>query len=146
MSLNKLLYLDNCCFNRPYDDKSYLTIRLESEAKLFVQKEILQGTFDLVWSYMIDYENAANPYAERREAILRWKDIAKSDVDFSEEINETGRRLMKLGLKNKDALHVACALRGRCDYFLTTDRGILNKKIVGIAVMNPLDFVRELGA
>lgn len=144
--MNKLLYLDNCCFNRPYDDKSYLTIRLESEAKLFVQKEILQGTFDLVWSYMIDYENAANPYAERREAILRWKDIAKSDVDFSEEINETGRRLMKLGLKNKDALHVACALRGRCDYFLTTDRGILNKKIVGIAVMNPLDFVRELGA
>jgi predicted nucleic acid-binding protein len=53
---------------------------------------------------------------------------------------------MKLGLKNKDALHVACALRGKCDYFLTTDRGILNKKIDGIAVMNPLDFVRGLGA
>jgi hypothetical protein len=41
------LYLDNCCFNRPYDDQAYLTIKLESEAKLFVQKEILRGTFAL---------------------------------------------------------------------------------------------------
>ena len=45
------IYLDNCCFNRPYDDQSYLLIQLESEAKLFVQKEILKGRFELVWSY-----------------------------------------------------------------------------------------------
>ena len=27
------LYLDNCCFNRPFDDQSQLRIRLETEAK-----------------------------------------------------------------------------------------------------------------
>ncbi len=27
------VYLDNCCFNRPFDDQSQLKIRLESEAK-----------------------------------------------------------------------------------------------------------------
>ena len=27
------LYLDNCCFNRPFDDQSTLTIRLETEAE-----------------------------------------------------------------------------------------------------------------
>jgi hypothetical protein len=28
------LYLDNCSFNRPFDDQSQLKIRLETEAKL----------------------------------------------------------------------------------------------------------------
>jgi predicted nucleic acid-binding protein len=144
--VNELVYLDICCFNRPYDDQSYLTIKLESEAKLFVQKEILFGTFALVWSYMMDFENAANPYDERRKSIGKWRTVAKADIDFSEEINEMGRRLMKIGLKNKDALHVACALKGNCDYFLTTDKGVLNKHIDGITVINPVDFVRRLGA
>ena len=30
------LYLDNCCFNRPFDDQSQLLVRLETEAKLFI--------------------------------------------------------------------------------------------------------------
>lgn len=144
--MNERIYLDICCFNRPYDDQAYLTIKLESEAKLFVQKEILLGGFALVWSYMMDFENSANPYDERRETIGKWRLLAKTDIGFSEEINETGRHLMSIGLKNKDALHVACALKGNCDYFLTTDKGVLNKQIDGITVMNPVDFVRKLGA
>ena len=27
------IYLDNCCFNRPYDDLESITIRFEAEAK-----------------------------------------------------------------------------------------------------------------
>jgi len=33
------LYLDNCCFNRPYDDQSNLLNRMETEAKLFIQED-----------------------------------------------------------------------------------------------------------
>ena len=140
------VYLDNCCFNRPYDDQSYLTVKLESEAKLFVQKEILHGTFELVWSYMLDYENSANPYGERKNTIAKWRAVAGLDIDFSEEVMETAKRLMMLGFKNKDALHVACALMGKCDCFLTTDKSVLNKQVTVIAVMNPVDFVRSLEA
>lgn len=28
------VYLDNCCYNRPYDDQTQLRISLESQAKL----------------------------------------------------------------------------------------------------------------
>ena len=139
------IYLDNCCFNRPYDDQTQLTIWLETEAKLFVQKEILEGAFDLTWSYMLDYENFANPYEERRKEIAKWRNVAKYDVDFSEEINELGRRNVQKGLKHKDALHIACAITAKCDYFLTTDSGILKKHFDEILVMNPLDFVRKQG-
>ena len=38
------IYLDNCCFNRPYDEQVYETIRLEAEAKLFVQEKIYNGS------------------------------------------------------------------------------------------------------
>lgn len=32
------LYLDNCVFNRPYDDQSSIRVRLEAEAKLNIQE------------------------------------------------------------------------------------------------------------
>ena len=37
------IYLDNCCFNRPFDDQKQLRIKLETEAKLDIQKRIVQA-------------------------------------------------------------------------------------------------------
>ena len=53
---------------------------------------------------------------------------------------------MGKGVKNKDALHVACAMEGKCDYFLTTDDLILKKlkDFEFINVLNPVDFVTLL--
>lgn len=31
------VYLDNCVMNRPFDDQSHIRIRLEAEAKLYIQ-------------------------------------------------------------------------------------------------------------
>lgn len=31
------IYLDNCCFNRPYDDQTQIRISLETQAKLYIQ-------------------------------------------------------------------------------------------------------------
>jgi hypothetical protein len=37
--MNKLkLYLDNCCFNRPFDNQSQLKIYLETQAKLAISR------------------------------------------------------------------------------------------------------------
>lgn len=35
-----LIYLDNCCYNRPYDDQSQIRISLEAQAKIFIQSAI----------------------------------------------------------------------------------------------------------
>ena len=43
-----LIYLDICCFNRPFDDQSQLLIRLQTEAKLFVQDSIRKGDHGLL--------------------------------------------------------------------------------------------------
>jgi hypothetical protein len=46
------LYLDNCSFNRPFDEQSQLKIKLETEAKQFIQKQIISGIYELVWFYV----------------------------------------------------------------------------------------------
>ncbi len=40
-----LIYLDNCCFNRPFDDQKQIRIRIETEAKLYIQGEIITDHF-----------------------------------------------------------------------------------------------------
>jgi len=137
------LYLDNCCFNRPYDDQTDLNIRLESEAKLFIQNEILEDNYELAWSFMMDYEITANPFYDRQLAFMKWKNRAAIDVDPTERILIKGREIMQKNIKQKDAIHIACAIKAECDYFLTTDRKVLNKNIPEIKLINPLDFIRQ---
>jgi predicted nucleic acid-binding protein len=140
------VYLDNCCFNRPFDDQRQTRVRLEAEAKLCIQEHIREGTLDLAWSYILDFENTANPFEERRTTISRWRQYATMDVEETAAILQAANALVALGLKAKDALHIACALAGECKYFLTTDDEILRrgKDVRGITVLDPTAFVREM--
>ncbi|MCL2346704.1 MAG: hypothetical protein FWC50_00435 [Planctomycetaceae bacterium] len=135
------LYLDNCCFNRPFDDQSQLLVQLETEAKLFIQEEIKKGTFELVWSYILDEENSSNPSPDKKEQISSWKPLAISDVEASSEVIRLAKEFAKQGLKSMDALHVACAIDASAEYFITVDGGILKRKIKEIWTMNPLEFL-----
>jgi predicted nucleic acid-binding protein len=118
---------------------------LESEAKLFIQHKIIEHAYDLVWSYMLDYENSVNPYEERKNAIADWCTVAAIRVRPSSEICEMAKILLPKGIKTKDALHVACAIQAQCDYFLTTDKRLINKTVAQIELINPLDFIRKAG-
>ncbi|GAP72719.1 hypothetical protein SAMD00024442_4_72 [Candidatus Symbiothrix dinenymphae] len=51
------IYLDNCCFNRPYDNQSQLKVIFETQAKLFIQGLVLKNNVELVWSYVLKFEN-----------------------------------------------------------------------------------------
>lgn len=140
------LYLDNCMFNRPFDDQSNLKILLESEAKLKIQENIRSGLYELIWSYILDYENNKNPFRERKEQIGKWKLYAKIDIEENEAILSLASSINQLGLKKFDSLHIACAINAGADYFLTTDIGIIKKAnlIKDIQIKDPFDFVREV--
>lgn len=138
------IYLDNCTFNRPFDDQSYIRIRIESEAKLYVQEKIKDGELELVWSYILDFENEQNPYEERKNAIRKWKNFACEDIEETPTLLDKAKNLRQIGLKAKDALHVASAIEGKAQYFLTTDDKILKKlsKFAEIKVIDPIEFVK----
>ncbi|MGE0082780.1 MAG: hypothetical protein AB7S75_00015 [Desulfococcaceae bacterium] len=139
------VYLDNCCFNRPFDDQSLLSIRLETEAKMGIQEKIKSGHFSLGWSYILDFENNANPFPEKRVEIQKWKQLADSFTNETEDILLKMNELKTIGLKPLDALHVACAVSLQCQYFLTVDKGILKKtaECSEIKITNPVNFIIE---
>ena len=55
------IYLDNCCYNRPFDNVSDSTIQLETTAKLFIQSLIKSGSITLVSSFVLYSEIYDNP-------------------------------------------------------------------------------------
>ena len=139
------IYLDNCCFNRPFDDQKQLRIKLETEAKLDIQERIVQDKLELAWSYILDLENEANPFEQRRLTIRDWKVHACVDTDETDEIVGRSERFERMGVRNKDALHLACAVAMRCDYFLTTDDQLVKKATdaTEVKVTDPVSFIRE---
>ena len=137
------IYLDNCCFNRPFDDQNNLLVLLETESKLFIQDLIYSGKLALVWSFVLDYENSDNPFEERKRSIAAWKKLSITDCSLCVQIINAAGELMKKGLRQKDASHIACAIYAGADFFITTDKKILNKHVQGIELINPLDFARR---
>lgn len=137
------VYLDNCCFNRPFDDQESQTIFLESEAKLMIQDLIREKKLELVWSFILEYENDANPDDEVMEKISKWKDLAVHIQLGSPEITQNSKIFREQGIAEKDSLHLACAVESKSDFFITTDKGIIKKreKIIGIEILNPTEFI-----
>ena len=121
------VYLDNCCYNRPFDEQTQLRVRLETVTKLAVQLLMATRVVEYVWSKALDYEISFNPFPKRKTSIMWWRDGAVEYVETTEEVIRRGEEIESLGIKPKDALHLASAEKANCDMFLTTDRGILKK-------------------
>jgi len=140
------IYLDNCCFNRPFDDQSQIRIRIETEAKLKIQEEIRAGKIQLIWSYILDYENNRNPYIERNVQISGWKKYAIQDIEENPEVLKTANLLNQIGIQKIDSLHISCAVFSKCDYFLTTDDKILQRadQVDYIKINDPIGFIKEV--
>ena len=139
------IYLDNCCYNRPFDDQTQMKIHLETQAKLYIQSKIKDGSYELVWSYILDYENGKNPYEEKRLAIAPWKSIASFCIsEETEEILMFAEQKKKKGIKTFDALHISCAVFAHYEYYLTTDKKLLNTPIPEIKIVSPIVFVNEM--
>ena len=124
------IYLDNCCFNRPYDDQSQLRIQLETEAKLRIQENIRSNLYTLIWSYILDYENNKNWFRERKEQIEQWRKYSEIDIEEDVELLNLASQIRRPGIQKMVSLHIACAIKAKAEYFLTTDDGILKKSML----------------
>lgn len=139
------VYLDNCCYNRPYDDQSQIRISLEAQAKIFVQTLIKEKRLELTTSYVLLFENSKNPHINRQQAIRQFIKQNTSffvDTNQVDKVIELAREIMRTGVKEVDASHVACAILAECDYFLTTDDRLLKFRSDKIIVTDPVTFVK----
>ena len=88
------VYLDSCCYNRPYDDQNYLSISLETQAKLLIQLLIKEKRLDLASSFILDYENSCNPYSDRKIAVKNFLDTNVSQPDIADKPQVQVKRML----------------------------------------------------
>lgn len=142
----KKLYLDMNIYNRPFDDQSQVRIKLETIAINVILKTIKSGRFTLLWSFMGEFENSLNPYDDVRIEIEMVSKLASEYVNMSDEILEAAKEMESVGIKPRDAVHLACAIKAKADWFLTCDDKLIKKARFikdDIIITNPLDFVRS---
>ena len=141
------IYLDNCSYNRPYDDFSQMTVNLEAQAKLHIQSWIRDGKFELVSSEILMAEVDASPFEVRRKGISEFiNENSSIHVGPSNifKVDEMAAEIMDTGVKYKDACHVASALLAGCEYLITTDKRLLKYRSEKIKLLNPIQFVDEM--
>lgn len=143
------IYLDVCCLNRPFDDQTQDKVRLESEAILAILKRRRTENWLLLSSEVIDIEISKIPNADKREEVNILTTLLQSWIMVNEDIEKRAIALERLGFKPFDALHVACAEKGKADVFLTTDDHLLHKAsqnigILKVRVENPVKWLMEV--
>ena len=148
-SVPKLVYLDVCCLNRPFDDQGQDGVHLESDAVITVLSYCESGKWELVVSDMVGYEISRIPDPERKELIMTYTALVRDWIKLNDNIKGRALKLTQMGFKPYDALHIACAESAKVDVFLTTDDKLLNLAArsgdeIDIKVMNPLIWLKEV--
>lgn len=148
------LYCDMNVYNRCFDDQSQLRIKLETAAieGIFALAEMEKLT--IAWSFMLDYENSLNPHEEKKEGVQLLSGLCGDTISPSSEIVALARRIIKRSkLKPRDAVHLACADIGGCDYFITCDDALISifqrsrrRPNLKVKAINPVEFIRNEGA
>jgi predicted nucleic acid-binding protein len=141
------IYLDNCCLNRPYDDLSNDSVRLECEAILSIIDKCGAGDWELLSSDVLLDEILNMTNLGKREKVLLLYRQASEHIDLTDAIAVRAKELERFNIKSYDALHLASAESGGADILLTTDRKFINaarKTASYIQVKNPLMWLTEV--
>lgn len=142
------IYLDACCFNRPFDDPSFDRNHLEAEAVVAILAHVQQSQWLLVGSNVLERELKAGPDIERREAVLGMLAAQSESIEVGQAEYDRSEVLVRFGFRRVDSLHIACAESARCDAMLTTDDQLLRKAAkysarLRVDVRNPVDWLLE---
>ena len=94
---------------------------------------------------MLEFENSLNPDEDIKVEIQMASSLALELINMTDDILITAKSLESKGIKPRDAIHVACAIKGDADYLLTCDDKLIRKSQLikdKIIIMNPIDFIR----
>jgi predicted nucleic acid-binding protein len=142
------IYLDTCCFNRPFDNQAQHRIQVESQAVLLILDQESQGLVTLVGSEVLASEVSAIQDEERRARVEVLTATASIHVRSTDAIRLRGHELEKLGFGGYDALHIASAEAAPADVLITTDDQMVKRARrmqhhLGVRIVNPLTWVQE---
>jgi predicted nucleic acid-binding protein len=144
-----LIYLDVCCFNRPFDDQRQERIRLEAEAVLLVLERCQNGVWHLLGSEAIAAEIGQIRDPDRLAQVRSLANAASQQVFVDASVERQVKGWVGQGFGVFDAFHLACAEAGNASVLLTTDDRFLRRAgrlgdMLKVRVANPLHWLLEV--
>lgn len=142
------IYLDNCCYNRILDDRSYSKIYYERNSVMLILELAENGEFDLVGSEMLirEIEDTQDTY---RKAVLQMMySLCKDEIQVNDAVLDRAEEIRHCSnIKYKDSIHLACAEAASADALITTDEKFMknaNRIKINTRVLNPGQWLLEV--
>ena len=142
------IYLDNCCYNRPFDVLTQERLRLESEAIVSIVKLAESNQIRILGSKFIEMEMNNNRNELKKMKSQNLYQIIHEDIPLTLEVEARSEKIMNSSnIRLFDSLHIAIAESAGVDILLTTDdklEKLASNLDLKLRAMNPLKFVLEM--
>ncbi len=152
------IYLDTNVYCRPFDDQRQPDIQAEANAFLEIVAAIKTQGLTLVCSDILAFEvhNILSP--DKRAKVQDYLGLCAAHIDSSVAVLNLGKQIQNdCHIRARDALHIASAITGRAQYFLSCDKQVVRarpgdcyQRIArayhgeDFCVMNPALFVEKM--
>jgi len=144
-----IIYLDTCCYNRPFDDQRILRNAVETSAIMSIIDICGIIGHIIIGSRAVTFEHSNISASGLRAAVgeLYDKTITYS-VRITADTSARATALQEYGMGRMDSFHLAAAEAGNADVLLTVDDDfehiVANKKLSSVRVINPVNFLTEV--
>ena len=140
--------MDNCCYNRPFDNRSNIKNYLEREAVLLVMQMAYDGNYQIIGSEVLEKEMSMITNEEKRQNVgVLYRSMINDVIRINASIVKRAKEIVEQSsIKAFDSLHLASA-ETKADILLTTDIKFIkaaNKLETKIKVQNPISFILEV--
>jgi predicted nucleic acid-binding protein len=122
----RLVYLDTNVYSRPFDDQMQADIQAEANAFIEIMVEVKAGHLTLLCSDILEFEVNNILSAEKCAKVREYLSLCAGHIDNAEELLLLGKRIQSnCSVRARDALHVASAIAGGAQYFLSCDKHVI---------------------
>ena len=116
---------------------------IENKFIKHINKEV-----EIYKSMAIDFEiSKIKLDIKRRQVEDLYDAMDLTEIDYSQDIKQRAVELKQYNIKDMDALHLSFAESKNVDYFITTDRILINaskRANLKIKVINPIEFIMDV--
>ena len=142
------LYLDTCCYNRPFDDLKQEKVRMEAQAIINIIKIYNNKKIKIYRSRALEFEiSKISNSNKRRQVEDLYSAVSAENILYFYELDKRVEELEKYNIHFMDAYHIAYAESKTVDYFITVDKQLINaakRARLDLKVVEPIEFLMEV--
>jgi len=145
-----IIYIDTCCYCRPYDNRVHITqqrVRLEVNAIIDIVRLCGTSGIPIFGSAALSVEiNDIGDYGKRERVRDFYYEVITEELELTDSIVFRAQKLTTHGIGGFDSYHIAFAEAAGANYLLTTDdrfERTADKLDIKTKVVNPITFLEE---